>query len=535
MNDAEELKERYETFATSLDYNTTASDYQLRELEIDTAAGYMRAGQRTLDVGCALGYAVVQYASRTNVEAHGIDYAENMIAGAQELLSKNRPNLQGTVSFRQASVMALPYPAEHFDVVSSSRCLMALLDWDLQKQALAEIHRVLKPGGVLVLMEGTFEGLDRLNSARERFGLAAIAVTLGVIHLWLMPRVPLFDLLSGDTDFYRLSIDRENAAKLLAVPAIVKYAFTWDSAILLPILFVAAILYRWRYLAIFIGAFGLIYVTAPLDKFPSLIFVFSAFVALAVRDRKRAFSKVLLIGFLVSLIPAYLITESSQISVALHHAVGAPVMQSTAPPDATNSPPPGEVPVTHLGPIKLPGPIANLLDLTVRRIGSGPADVTYQWFSYFPAVHPFLNGYGWEPWRVLSSGYQSPANMVGLWAYYGKFGYRLTSISAYTGFLADGWAEFGYIGVLIACLWLFAFAVVIELMRAFNDKPFCLACYVPCLLMVAATAPISGIMAMTFSLGISFGPLICLGYLLSSRIRRRTGRAHVADLQRIPG
>ena len=34
--DAEELKRRYESFAQSLDYKTTASDYQLRELEIDT-------------------------------------------------------------------------------------------------------------------------------------------------------------------------------------------------------------------------------------------------------------------------------------------------------------------------------------------------------------------------------------------------------------------------------------------------------------------------------------------------------------------
>jgi hypothetical protein len=142
----------------------------------------------------------------------------------------------------------------------------------------------------------------------------------------------------------------------------------------------------------------------------------------------------------------------------------------------------------------------------------------YQWFSFFPAVHPYLKGSGWEPWRVLSSGWQSPANMVGLWAYYGKAGYRISSLSAYSGFLADGWAEFGYLGVVIACLWLFAFAVLIELMRAFADKPFCLACYVPCLLIVAASTPSSGVMALTFSLGLFLAPLICIGYLLSSRM-----------------
>ena len=374
---------------------------------------------------------------------------------------------------------------------------------------------------------------DRLNPPVERtpeewerlatwwwYGLAAIAVGLGVTHLALMPRVPLFEVLSGYSDFYQVSIDRENAAKLLNVPSIVKYAFTWDSSILLPILFAGTILQRWRWRSILIGAFGLIYVTAPLDKFPSLIFVFSAFVALAVRDRRRAFSWVLVIGVVASLVPAYLITESLQISTAIHHAVGAPMVQTTPPPDVGTAPPAGEVPVTSIAGVKLPGPVANLLDLTLRRIGSGPADVTYQWFSYFPAVHSFLYGTGWEPWRVLSSNHQSAANMVGLWAYYGHAGYRLTSLSAYAGFLADGWAEFGYVGVVIACIWLFAFAVVIELMRVFTDKPFCLACYAPCLLMLAATAPISGVMAMTFSLGLVLAPLICLGYLLSIRVRR---------------
>jgi hypothetical protein len=364
------------------------------------------------------------------------------------------------------------------------------------------------------------------------YGLAAVAVVVALVHLWLMPKVPLFELLTGYTDFSQLSVDRENAAKLLNVPTIFKYVFTWDSALLLPILFATSILYRWRYRAIFIGIFGLMYVSAPLDKFPSLIFVLSAFVALAVRDRKRALSKVLVLGLVVSFIPAYLITESSQISTAIHHAIGAPVSATKPVYDPNVAPPSGEVPITSIGGVKLPGPVANLLDLTLRRIGSGPADVTYQWFSFFPAVHPFLKGSGWEPWRVLSSGYQSPANMVGLWAYYGKSGYNLTSISAYAGFLADGWAEFGFAGVVIACLWLFAFAVVIELMRAFSDKPFCVACYAPVLLTLAATAPASGVMAMTFSLGLSLAPVICLGYLLSARVRRPSRIPVTAGLQK---
>ena len=169
------LKDRYDTYALSRDYRTTASDYQLREIEIDTAAAYMHDGMMTLDVGCGLGYAVAQYAQRFGLTGHGIDYSENMIAGANELLQKTFPALVPRVAFQHASVMELPFADNHFDVVTSHRCLMALLDWDKQRAALREIHRVLKPGGVLVLMEGTFEGLDRLNAARAKVGLEPIA------------------------------------------------------------------------------------------------------------------------------------------------------------------------------------------------------------------------------------------------------------------------------------------------------------------------------------------------------------------------
>ena len=174
-NDDAILKDRYDAFALSKDYRTTASDYQLREIEIDTGAAYMADGMRTLDVGCGLGYAVTQYAQRFKIEAHGIDYSENMIAGAVELQRANYPAITDCVDFKPASVMELPFPDNHFDVVTSHRCLMALLDWNKQQVALREIHRVLKPGGVLVLMEGTFEGLERLNAARVKAGLEELA------------------------------------------------------------------------------------------------------------------------------------------------------------------------------------------------------------------------------------------------------------------------------------------------------------------------------------------------------------------------
>jgi len=171
-NNCELLKQTYESIALSGDERTTACDHHLRDLEIQHALEYIRDGDRVLDVGCGPGVALRHYASTRKIEAFGVDYANNMIALAKKLVIDTSSHLK--IQFQVASVLELPFENNHFDVITSHRCLMALLDWNLQQRALTEIHRVLKPGGQLILMEGTFDGLERLNFYRQKFNLSEI-------------------------------------------------------------------------------------------------------------------------------------------------------------------------------------------------------------------------------------------------------------------------------------------------------------------------------------------------------------------------
>lgn len=175
MNDDELLKQRYESIALTGDVTTTACDHHLRDLEIEFGLEHIRDGDAVLDVGCGPGVALRAYARRRSIDAHGIDYAGAMVDFAIRQNEQEARDL--AIEIGRASVLELPYPDARFDVVTSHRCLMALLDWDKQQAALREITRVLKPGGTLVLMEGTIDGLARLNAWRARFGLSEIDPT----------------------------------------------------------------------------------------------------------------------------------------------------------------------------------------------------------------------------------------------------------------------------------------------------------------------------------------------------------------------
>jgi ubiquinone/menaquinone biosynthesis C-methylase UbiE len=106
-------------------------------------------GECLLDAGCGTGMMALRIAARyPGCTVHGIDISPKMIAVARRDAEE-----QGlAVDFRVGSITDLPYPGDSFDVVITN-IMYHHLDLAEKRQAVAEVARVLKPGGRYVSAE----------------------------------------------------------------------------------------------------------------------------------------------------------------------------------------------------------------------------------------------------------------------------------------------------------------------------------------------------------------------------------------------
>ena len=126
---------------------------QLRAWEREQLS--LRPGQRLLDVGCGLGDAALALSIDLGDQGQvvGIDGSEVMLAEAR----KRTADATCPIRFTVGDAGALDEPDASFDAVRSERMLQWVPD---PARAVAEMARVLRPGGLVCLTDSDWSTLD---------------------------------------------------------------------------------------------------------------------------------------------------------------------------------------------------------------------------------------------------------------------------------------------------------------------------------------------------------------------------------------
>ncbi|PKM46461.1 MAG: bifunctional demethylmenaquinone methyltransferase/2-methoxy-6-polyprenyl-1,4-benzoquinol methylase UbiE [Gammaproteobacteria bacterium HGW-Gammaproteobacteria-1] len=146
----------------------------------------VRAGQRVLDLAGGTGDLAMKFSRIVGPEGQVVlaDINASMLeVGRKRLVDEG---IVGNVEYAQVNAECLPFPDNHFDLITIAFGLRNVTDKD---KALASMQRVLKPGGRLLVLE---------------FSKPAVPGLSPLYDLYSFTMLPLMGkIIAGDSESYR--------------------------------------------------------------------------------------------------------------------------------------------------------------------------------------------------------------------------------------------------------------------------------------------------------------------------------------------
>ena len=148
-----------------------------------------RGDEKVLDVGCGRGLMLIGAAKRLKSgRATGIDiWQPEDLSGNSPDATRANAKAEGVadkIKLETADARKLPFPDASFDTVLSSLAIHNISEAGEREQALAEMVRVLKPGGRLAILD-VFHTADYAK-VLQKLGLADVRLS-GLSFLWCVP------------------------------------------------------------------------------------------------------------------------------------------------------------------------------------------------------------------------------------------------------------------------------------------------------------------------------------------------------------
>ncbi|CAN1331624.1 Uncharacterized methyltransferase At1g78140, chloroplastic, partial [Linum perenne] len=143
----------------------------LYEREFELIKKYVRPvlGGNIVDASCGSGLFSRLFAKSGLFSlVIALDYSENMLQQCYDFVKQDRDFPQEKLILVRADISRLPFVAGSIDVVHAGAAIHC---WPSPSSAVAEISRVLKPGGVFVgttyILDGPFNAIPFLKAIRQ--------------------------------------------------------------------------------------------------------------------------------------------------------------------------------------------------------------------------------------------------------------------------------------------------------------------------------------------------------------------------------
>ena len=174
-----------------------AHRYALEPAIPEMAAFEQWSGKRVLEAGCGIGTDGINFA-RAGARYTGVDFSDVAVSVARDRFAE--AGCAG--DFVQASITDLPFEDASFDLVYSNGVIHHLPETE---RAVAEFHRVLRPGGRAVVMVYHRDSLNhRFTIMTLRRALAGLLMVPGVPETVARITGERGDVLLGQRELLRL-------------------------------------------------------------------------------------------------------------------------------------------------------------------------------------------------------------------------------------------------------------------------------------------------------------------------------------------
>jgi ubiquinone/menaquinone biosynthesis C-methylase UbiE len=144
-NQMEKMVDSYDTYMKRI---TLGRENSLREMTVELAQ--IKPADSVLEVGCGTG--TLTLAAKRQAGPSGRVFGIDIIPGMIDRSQRKAAQANVDVTFQLGSIENIPFPDNYFDVVMCSFMIFHMSE-KVRLKGIAEIYRVLKPGGRLLVFD----------------------------------------------------------------------------------------------------------------------------------------------------------------------------------------------------------------------------------------------------------------------------------------------------------------------------------------------------------------------------------------------